>query len=95
MNICGLLVHPAPHRIGTVCENLSLMPGVEIHQETADGRLIVTVEDTTDRTAGDTVLAIHRLEGVLAASISFHFFDTDASPAQSDAGETADEHLKA
>ncbi|HEV2430226.1 MAG TPA: chaperone NapD [Burkholderiales bacterium] len=49
------------------------LPGVEIHGETRDGRFIVTIESTGEASAGDTLLALHRLEDVLAAALVSHY----------------------
>jgi nitrate reductase NapD len=51
------------------------LAGVEIHAETPDGRFIVTVESTPAATAGDTLLELHRLDGVLAAALVSHYED--------------------
>jgi nitrate reductase NapD len=39
--------------------------------------MIVTVEDTDDNSAGDTVLALHRLPGVLSAALVYHHFEPE------------------
>jgi nitrate reductase NapD len=49
------------------------LPGVEIHGETRDGRFIVTIESTGKASAGDMLLALHRLDDVLAAAIVAHY----------------------
>jgi nitrate reductase NapD len=49
------------------------LPGVEIHGETRDGRFIVSIESTGEASAGDTLLALHRLEDVLAAALVAHY----------------------
>ena len=49
------------------------LPGVEIHGETRDGRFIVTIESTGAASAGDTLLALHRLDDVLAAALVSHY----------------------
>jgi nitrate reductase NapD len=49
------------------------LPGVEIHGETRDGRFVVTIESTGEATAGDTLLALHRLDNVLAAALVSHY----------------------
>jgi nitrate reductase NapD len=49
------------------------LPGVEIHGETRDGRFVVTIESTGGASAGDTLLALHRLEDVLAAALVSHY----------------------
>ncbi len=49
------------------------MPGLEIHAETPDGRFIITVEDTPHASAGDTLLALHRIDEVLSAALVSHY----------------------
>jgi nitrate reductase NapD len=49
------------------------LPGVEIHAETPDGRFIITVEDTAEANAGETLLALHRIDDVLAAALVSHY----------------------
>jgi nitrate reductase NapD len=49
------------------------LPGVEIHGETRAGRFIVTIESTGKASAGDTLLALHRLDDVLAAAVVAHY----------------------
>ena len=49
------------------------LPGVEIHGETRDGRFIVSIESTGEASAGDTLLALHRLDDVLAAALVSHY----------------------
>ena len=77
MNICGVLVHATPGRQAAVAEALAALGNTEVHQITNDSRLIVTVEEADDRTAGDTVLAMHRIPGVLSAALVYHHFEPD------------------
>jgi nitrate reductase NapD len=72
MNICGVLVHALPAKAGAVIATLREMDGVEVHQTGGDGRLVVTVEDAATSSAGETLLAIHRIEGVVNASLVYH-----------------------
>ncbi len=81
MNISGILVHAAPARLEAVRRALELMPGVEIHTITDDGRLVVTVEDAAEVNSGDTVLAIHRIDGVLSAALVYHNFESELDEA--------------
>jgi nitrate reductase NapD len=81
MNICGVLVHANPTKLDTVANSLAGLPGVEIHERASGGRLVVTVEDTDASTAFDTMTAIHRLDGIVAASLVYHHFEpADAAP---------------
>ena len=75
MNVAGVLLQAHPDKLGQVRAALDRLPGVEVHMVTEDGRLIVTVEEEDER--GDTVLALHRLDGVLAASITYHHFEPE------------------
>ena len=81
MNVNGLLVHANPEKTSEVGLRLAALPGVEIHQETDDSRFIVTVEDVDGSDPGDAVLAIHRMEGVLAAALVFHHFEDEENTA--------------
>ena len=80
MNICGVLVHCGPNQIDRIDAELARMPGVEVHMRAPGDRLIVTVEDTEVTQAGDALLAIHRLPGVVSAALTYHHFE-DAEPA--------------
>lgn len=75
INICGVLVHAHPDKFDAVRQFLLELPGVEIHQQSPDGRLVVTVEDTPDSWAGETIKYIQETPGVLVASLVYHHFD--------------------
>lgn len=81
MNICGVLVHANPAKTGAVIAALAAMPGVEVHEvadgtgQHARGRIVVTVEDTQNAVALDTLGVIHRTDGVVAAALVYHHFD--------------------
>ncbi len=75
MNIAGVLLQVHPDRLDEVRSALDRFPGVEVHKVTEDGRLLVTVEEEDPQ--GGTVLAVHRLEGVLAASVAYHHFEPE------------------
>ena len=75
MNIAGVLLQAHPDKLDRVRAALDRLAGVELHMVTEDGRLLVTVEE--EDTRGDTVLALHRLDGVLVASIAYHHFEPE------------------
>lgn len=75
MNICGVLVHANPIRIASVISGLEALEGVEVHDRSQDGRVVVTVEDTERSTALDTLTQIHRLDGIVAAALVYHHFE--------------------
>jgi len=73
VEVASAIVSAIPGRIERLRERLLEMPGVEIHAQTPDGRFIVTVEDTAGASAGDTLLALHRIDEVLAAALVSHY----------------------
>ncbi len=79
MNICGVLVHANPARMSAVLSGLESLDGVEVHDRSGDGRVVVTVEDTERTTALDTLTQIHRLDGIVAAALVYHHFDPGAA----------------
>lgn len=79
MNICGVLVHASPAKVSSVVAALNSMNGVEVHQTGDGGRVVVTVEDCATSTALDTMAAIHRLDGIVAASLVYHHFEPETA----------------
>jgi nitrate reductase NapD len=71
--VASVIVSALPGRRDLLKAQMLALPGVEIHAETPDGRFIVTVESTGQASAGDTLLALHRLDAVLAAALVSHY----------------------
>jgi len=76
MNICGVLVHASADRVDDVAAAIRRIPGGEVHGVKENGRLIVTVEDTADAAAIDGLSSIHKLPGVIAATLVYHNFES-------------------
>ncbi len=70
-NICGVVVHTRPELLDGVQSALTEMPGVEVHGRSDDGRLVVTVEDSPEHSCADTLGALHRVAGVVSASLVY------------------------
>lgn len=81
VNIAGLLVHARAEALDSVRDDLTGLPGVDLHQILDDGRLIITIEDVPDHSAADTILAVHRIPGVIAAALVYHHFEPDTPSA--------------
>jgi nitrate reductase NapD len=77
MDITSAIVRAAPHQREAVRARLAELPGLEIHAATPDGRFIVTIEGTPGCRAAERVLELHRLEGVLAATMVYQYSDED------------------
>lgn len=84
-NMCGVLIHARPERVPEVVSALKALEGVHIHEIAEGGRIITTIEDTQTSIAIDTLSAIHRLKGVVAAGLVYHHFEP--SPADNSGTE--------
>ena len=73
--MCGVLVYAIPGTSESLAQDLTAMPGTEVHHKTEDGRLIVTVESDSQRKAGDVLLQLQSLPGVASASLVYHHFE--------------------
>jgi nitrate reductase NapD len=79
-NICGCVVHARPGTSSAVAEHLSTLPGVEVHAVGDDDKLVVTVEDTAEGLAADTMGALNRVPGVINAVLVYHYGGDDLDP---------------
>jgi len=77
INICGVLIHGRPENAAQLAERIEAIPGTEVHHTAEDGRMVVTVEADTQRVAGDRMLELNKIEGVLSASLVYHHFEAD------------------
>ena len=80
MNISSVVIRTRPEQLATVRRQLAALPGVELHTETPDGRLVVTVEDTDVASAADTYVSLHNIDGVLGASLVYQYSDDGLEP---------------
>lgn len=78
-NVCGMIVHVAEGQMENVLASLDEKDGVEVHTETEDGRLIVTIEDTEECLAADMITQVDRVKGVLNSSLVYHQFESQDS----------------
>jgi nitrate reductase NapD len=72
MNICGCVVETRERDAPAVAQRLAGLPGVGLHAS-AGGKLVVTVEDTPEAMAADTLAALGQLDGVLNTSLIYHY----------------------
>lgn len=71
MNIASLVLRIRPETRPEAEAALHALPGVECHHMSDDGRLIVTVEDAPGAAMSDTLIAVHRVPQVLAATLAY------------------------
>lgn len=79
ISIAGLLLHARPELLTSVQAQLALLPGVEVHAVTPQGKLVVTVDEQEGQAVGESVMRLHRVDGVLCASMIYHHFENDAA----------------
>jgi len=75
MNISGVLVHAFPEKAADVSRRLESMEGVEVHANTDEGKIVVTIEKTNDKSVADTLLELQVMPDVLNASMVYHHFE--------------------
>ncbi|WP_319238318.1 chaperone NapD [uncultured Propionivibrio sp.] len=75
MSLASLVLRIDPEKRQSAEAALSALPGVECHAMSAEGKLVVTVEDAPGAAMSDTLIAIHRIPEVLAATLAFESGD--------------------
>ena len=91
MNICSCVVHAKPGTGPEVAERLAALRGVEVHGGIDEGRLVVTLEDTDESQAADTLGALNDIPGVINTVLIYHY-GGDAIQNQIPSEEHSNEH---
>ncbi len=76
-NLCSVLIHVQQDKVNSVNQQLQLQAGVEVHAKSADGRIIVTVEDECRKTVAERIMNFYDISDVLSASVIYQFSDDD------------------
>lgn len=72
LHIASLLVHVRPELLGAVKANLGLLDGLELHQESPLGKLVVVLETEHEQQILERIEQISNLPGVLNAALVYH-----------------------
>lgn len=80
MNISSAIVYARPGTESALRAHLSMLPGVEVHAASEDGKIIITLESASERSAVDQYEAIGRREGVL--NVAMVYQQTESHPDQ-------------
>lgn len=72
IHIASLIVLARPELFDGVKANLRLLQGVELHQESPEGKLVVVLEMPGESHLLQRIEQIGRLPGVLNASLVYH-----------------------
>ena len=76
-NICSCVIHTKIATGTEVARRLETIPGVEVHAGAELDKLVVTVEDTAERFAADTIGALNQVPGVINAMLIYHYGGDD------------------
>ena len=76
-NICSCVVHTKLAAGPEVAKRLDALPGVEVHAGAEFDKLVVTVEDTPDQFAADTIGDLNQVPGVINAMLTYHYGGDD------------------
>ncbi len=79
MNISGIVLRARPARLEAVRSALAALPGVELHAATADGRIVITLEDAGTASAADTFVRLHDIRGVMSVAMIYQYSDESAT----------------
>ncbi|MGB5735040.1 MAG: chaperone NapD [Thiohalocapsa sp.] len=80
-NICSCVVHTKVAAGPGVAKRLDALPGVEVHAGAELDKLVVTVEDTPDQFAADTIGDLNQVPGVINATLVYHYGGDDIAVA--------------
>lgn len=72
LHIASLLVHARPELFEAVKTNLRLLDGLELHQESPLGKLVVVLETEHEQQILERIEQISNLPGVLNAALVYH-----------------------
>lgn len=72
LHIASLVVLARPELLDTVKANLRLLDGLELHQESSAGKLVVVLEAHDEHQILQRIEQINNLPGVLNAALIYH-----------------------
>lgn len=72
LHIASLLVHVRPEFLAAVKANLRQLDGLELHQQSPQGKLVVVLETEHERHILARIEQINALPGVLNAVLVYH-----------------------
>jgi nitrate reductase NapD len=72
VNITGLIVYAQPAHCQALRAALTEIPGVELHAATPEGRMVVTVECSTDEEMTRIFDRVGGLAGVVSTALVYH-----------------------
>ncbi len=75
VHISSMVVHARPQSLTVIKDRIERMPGVEVHAESACGKLVVVLESETQTHITDTIEQINQFTDVLSTALVYHQVD--------------------
>lgn len=72
IHITSFVVYMNPAKKEQVYQGLSTIEGLEVHGESPDGKLVVTLESSTNKAMLDQIDSINAVEGVINSALVYH-----------------------
>lgn len=72
IHVAGLVVHSRPEQLGEAAAWLSALPGVEIHGQSDQGKLVVLLESPHARDILELIDSTRARPGILDAALIYH-----------------------
>ena len=80
IHISSMVVHARPDRLQSVKSKIACLPGVEIHGESDNGKLVVVLETQNQGFITDIIETISKLDYVLNTALVYHQIEYADSP---------------
>ena len=71
-HISSFIVQAKPEHLEALLETLKTLTGVEIHQTSPEGKIVLTLECNNTGEISDITTAIGQMKGVLSCNMVFH-----------------------
>ena len=76
IHISSLVVHSSPAAMQAVKSRIERLPGVEIHGESACGKLVVVLESDSQTFITDIIEKINNFKHVLSTALVYHHIES-------------------
>jgi periplasmic nitrate reductase NapD len=78
LHISSIVVHVRPEAVADAARSIEAVPGAEIHQRLAGGKLIVTLETGNTGDIMQHIERINDLPGVVSTALVYHHWEPEA-----------------
>jgi nitrate reductase NapD len=75
MEISSMILRARPDDFGRIRAQLAHIPGVQVHGENDEGKIVVTVEDGEGYRVEDSITRLHEVDGVMAVALVYEYCD--------------------